>query len=90
MQVNTNSLRRITHENNLSHELKEEISSQLDDWESTVTKQETTKENAGVNLEDYEKYFDNENSKLNEKKKKERAENQRTRGNEAIKSKDYD
>lgn len=41
-------------------------------------------------MEDYEKYFDNEVDAKDEKKKAELAEKERVKGNEAIKSKDFD
>lgn len=43
-----------------------------------------------TNLEDIEKYFDNETTGQEQSRKKERAEKERMKGNEAIKSKDYD
>lgn len=41
-------------------------------------------------MEDYEKYFENEVDGKDEKKKTELAEKERVKGNEAIKSKDFD
>lgn len=49
-----------------------------------------SKANNETNLEDIEKYFDNETAGQEQSRKKERAEKERMKGNEAIKSKDYD
>ena len=56
--------------------MQESVDSLLEEWEADVSKKETNvkdKKNE-TNLEDYEKYFDNEGNALNEKKRKERAE----------------
>jgi tetratricopeptide (TPR) repeat protein len=55
-----------------------------------VEKKQGGKAKVETNLEDYENYFDNDKNTISDKKKGEMAEKERVKGNEAIKSKDFD
>lgn len=90
LQVAPPSLRRIEFNNTVPPELRESIDSQLSEWENALNQKQPAKANFPTNLEDYEQYFDNEASTLTDKKRKARAESERMKGNEAIKSKDFD
>jgi hypothetical protein len=53
----------------------------LQDWEKSVDNKKAGQNIIETNLDDYENYFDNQNSKINEKKKAELAEKERIKGN---------
>jgi hypothetical protein len=55
--------RRVPVNNYVSSELKESIQEELKEWESQVNNKLGGKPIIETNLEDYEKYFDNENVK---------------------------
>ena len=72
--------------------MKEEIEKEIEEWANMVESSEEAKKKHAIFDKqkeeefDPESYFDNENQQVNKQKK---AENERTKGNEAIRSKDF-
>lgn len=82
--------RRITPNSTVAEDLKLDVAAELQEWETVVSKkdhQQPVSKPEG-NLEDYQEYFQKEEETKG--KKLARAEQERIKGNQAIRSKDFD